>query len=164
MSLKTTYGAANRVIDTALAVVYSRVLISGNWVGTTSVASSASETYYWMWEYHRRATKSYRYVGMTDAAKDACVAAMITLYTRDLKASFWNPTTSDNHGLGSWSDDAAGQNVTASISPVKNDDGSWDVVVNVCEDDTRLRKTWQSVTPSTLFTTESQRSYDGETE
>ena len=164
MALITSYSEDNRVIDSGLTVTYSRELVSGTWVGESLVASAASNTYYFMWEYHRRATKSYRYVGMTDAAKDECLADMIELYTRNVRASFWNSTTSDGHGLGSWSEDSAGQIVVADISPVHNEDGSWDVVVNVREDDVRMRKTWNVVSPSTLFATEQQRGYDGETE
>lgn len=158
MALITQHGSANRVIDTGLTVTYDRRWISGSWAWTNSLNEGG--VYTSMQEYHRHARKSYRYVGMTDAAKDACIAAMITLYTRTTKTVFWQES-----GGGSWgSPEDCGTVLMAEISPSHNEDGSWDVVVNVDEDDVRWTKANDVRTAKSLFTFEQARSYDGETE
>ena len=109
-----------------------------------------------MMEYHRRARISFRYVGMTKAAAESCKAAMITAYTRSFKMSEWNDATTN----GSWSDSSAGEMPMAEVAVNHNDDGSYDVVVNVNEDDMRMRKISDSATYSSLFSTERARTYE----
>lgn len=156
MALITHYGPANRVIDTALTVTYSRNRITGSWGWSNGLNGGGTITA--MQEYHRRASKSYRYVGMTDAAKDECVAAMIALYTVDAYTSYWESS-------GVWKVYNCGKDLIADISPQHNDDGSWDVVVNVSEDNVRWRLYTDVISNiKTLFYYERQHDYDGETE
>lgn len=157
MALITHYGPANRVIDTALTVTYTRNRITGSWGWSNGL--NGGGTFTAMQEYHRRASKSYRYVGMTDAAKDECVAAMIALFTVDIYSTFWQSN-------GTWSPEYNfGKDLIADISPQHNEDGSWDVVVNVSEDAVRWSlPNYAYPNPKALFYHERQRDYDGETE
>ena len=62
MSLRTTDRDENIVVEEPLNVSYPTTLISGSWgYGSANVSGS----YAWMREYHRYATKRYRYVGKT---------------------------------------------------------------------------------------------------
>ena len=156
MALITHYSAANRVIDTALTVTYTRNRISGSWGWSNGL--NGGGTFTAMQEYHRRARKAYRYVGMTDAAKEECVAAMIALYTVDVYTSYWESS-------GAWQTYNAGKDLIADISPQHNDDGSWDVIVNVSEDNVRymLPNEINNIIWN-LFNYERRHDYDGESE
>lgn len=157
MSLLTSHSSANRIVDSGLVVTYSKALVSGNWSYTSA---NVSGWYNYMMEYHRRARMSLRYVGMTEAAAKDCKDAMMSAFTRSFKSSIWDGTTMG----GSWSDSSAGEVPMADVAMVHNDDGSYDVVVNVNEDDTRMRKVGESASYATLFSSERSRSYDGEYE
>ena len=154
MALLTSHSSANLVIDSALVVTYSKSLINGNWSYTSA---NVSGYYNYMMEYHRRARMSFRYVGMTKTAAEACKAAMIAAYTRSFKISIWDDTTMG----GEWSDDSAGEMPMAEVAMSHNEDGSYDVSVNVNEDDTRMRKTTTAAAYSVLFSTERSRAYEG---
>ena len=154
MALLTSHSSANLVIDSGLVVTYSKSLVSGSWA---YVSANVSGSYAYMMEYHRRARMSFRYVGMTEAAAAACKAAMISAYTRSFKISIWDDTSMG----GSWSDNSAGEMPMSEIAMSHNDDGSYDVVVNVNEDDTRMRKTTESPSYATLFSSERSRTYEG---
>ena len=149
--------AINRVVDSALVVTYSATRISGSWSYT---AANMSGSYAYMMEFHRRARKSYRYVGMTESAALACKTAMLALYTRSFKQSIWNDATAG----GAWSVESGGSMPMADVAMSHNDDGSYDVVVNVNEDDSRMLKVGTDYNYVTMFVTERQRDYDGETE
>lgn len=157
MSLRTSHTSANKVIDTGLVVTYSRQKISGSWGWTNDM--NAGGTYTHMQEYHRRATMSYRYVGMTTNAKNACVADLISKFTVDVRTPEWQSN-------GSWSSpNVVGRMLIASIAPVHNEDGSWDVVVNVNHDAVRwTMENSINIYPRTLFAFEVETDYDGETE
>ena len=157
MSLPTSHSSVNRVVDSGLVVTYSKTLVSGNWSYTSA---NVSGSYNYMMEYHRRARMSLRYLGMTEAAAKSCKAAMLSAFTRSFKSSLWDDSTMG----GSWSDSSAGEGPMADVAMVHNDDGSYDVVVNVNEDDTRMRKVGESASYATLFFSERSRSYDGEYE
>ena len=154
MSLLNSYGSDNLVIDSGLVVTYSKSLVSGGW-GYTSANVSGSHDY--MWELHRRARQSFRYVGMTYDAAQTCKTAMIAKYTRSFKMSLWDGSSMG----GSWTDNPAGSMPMAEISVAHNEDGSYDVLVNVNEDDMRMRKVDGDVSPSVPFYTEASRSYEG---
>lgn len=154
MALLAAYSSANLVIDSGLVVTYSKSLINGKWEYTSA---NVSGYYDYMWEMHRRARMSFRYVGMTKAAAEACKAAMIAAYTRQFKISIWDYSSMG----GAWSDNNGGEMPMAEIAMSHNEDGSYDVVVNVNEDDTRMRKTSESTSYSTLFYTERSRTYEG---
>ena len=153
MSLRTSYGADNRVVETDLTVSYSRRWISGSWPWTNNLNEQG--VYYSMQEYHRYARKRYRYVGMTDSAKDSCVADMIALYTRQTYMQIWNESG------GSWGNpEDSGCQLLATVTPVRNDDGSWDVEIDVNEDDVRYSRAHQKYDADELFSYEDARDYD----
>lgn len=119
-----------------------------------------SGDYLYMMEFTRHAQKSYRYVGMEESAARQCQAAMIEMYTRDFSMSIWNDATAG----GSWSVEYGGTMPMAEVAMSRNDDGSYDVVINVNEIDTRIRKVTDGGTFSVIFSSERLRGYDGETE
>ena len=145
-----TRNGSNLVIDSGLVVAYSKSLISGSW-GYTS--ANVSGNYSYMMEHHRRARMSFRYVGMTKAAAEDCKAAMLAAYTREFKMSLWDGTTMG----GEWYDDDAGEMPMAEVAVNHNDDGSYDVVVNVNEDDMRM----SMVGGTADFDDEQARVYEG---
>ncbi len=159
MALRTSHSSENRVVDSGLVVTYSVVKVNGTWSYTSA---NVEGWYYYMWELHRRARKSYRYVGMTETAARACKAAMIALYTRTVQQSFWNGDTMG----GGWTVGSGGEMPMAEIAMSHNDDGSYDVVVNVNEDDCRMAMANSSPPAfAVAFSTERlTRNYDGETE
>ncbi|MBQ2630408.1 MAG: hypothetical protein IJG13_12085 [Kiritimatiellae bacterium] len=154
MALLTSHSSANLVIDSGLVVTYSKSLINGNWSYTSA---NVSGYYDYMWEIHRRARMSFRYVGMTKDAAESCKAAMIAAYTRAFKISIWDYSSMG----GAWYDNSAGEMPMAEIAMSHNEDGSYDVVVNVNEDDTRMRKTSESTNYTLLFSAERSRTYEG---
>ncbi len=154
MALRTSHSSANLVIDSALVVTYSKSLINGNWSYTSA---NVSGYYDYMLEYHRRARMSFRYVGMTKAAAESCKNAMVAAYTRQFKMSLWDGSSMG----GAWYDNSAGEMPMAEIAMSHNEDSSYDVVVNVNEDDTRMRKTDTNPSYSTLFSAERSRTYEG---
>lgn len=156
MSLLTSHSSANRVVDSALVVTYSCSLLSGSWSYTSA---NVTGYYQYMWELHRRARKSYRYVGMTYDAAQTCKAAMLALYQRAVRTSKWR----DDVMGGQWDRTSAGNVPMADVAVAHNDDGSYDVVVNVNEDDMCMSMQ-SAIDISTYFSNESLRSYDGETE
>lgn len=160
MSLFTSHSTANKVVDTKLNVVYSRSLVQGSWTGTTTVASGNTSTYSAMMEYHRRATMSFRYIAMTENAADTCASALKALFTRDTKFSQWNPIAGTVGSLGDFDIVDSGKIPMADVAVQRNDDGSWDVVCNVSEDDARMKKPGVNTSYDTLFATENNRKYD----
>ena len=152
-----TRNGSNLVVDSGLVVTYSKSLVSGSW---SWVSANVEGTYGYMMEYHRRARMSFRYVGMTKAAAESCRDAMISAYTRSFYMSVWDGTTMG----GNWSTSSAGSQLMADIAMSHNDDGSYDVVVNVNEDDSRMLKVGDSYNYAVMFASESARDYDGETE
>lgn len=164
MSLFSSYGDNNRVIDSPLCVTYTKNRVSGNYVGETTTASGITATYTEVMEYHRRATKCYRYIAMDYGTATICRDEMIAKYSRDFKMSTWDATTSDSLGLGTFVDSDAGNMLMAEVAMARNEDGSWDVVINVNEDDVRLRKIGYATSNPFLFASERSRGYDDETE
>lgn len=152
MALKTDYSDANIIVEEPLKVTYSTQIISGSW-GWTSANVSGSYTR--MRENHRYATKRFRYVGMTHSAALTCRDAMIEKFTRDFKMSYWN---GDAIG-GEWLSMTGGTMVMADVTPEENEDGSYDVIVNVNEDDTKYTKVEVPFYPNVAFATERLRAY-----
>ena len=138
MAFKTTYGSGNLLITAGLVINYSSKMTNGSWTGTSVTASSGSVTYGYMWEAHRYARMGFRYFGMTKSAANACRDAMIAKYTRTQHVREWSPTAGT---MGDWVTNPSDANVLmAEISVEPNDDGSWDVVVTVNEDDVYMSK------------------------
>ena len=80
MALFDTWSDANKQTDSALSSTYTcerDAYVPGRWGGT-----------YW-WKITRRRTKSYRYVGMTEAAAKACVQAKLQQYCRSFVSWLW---------------------------------------------------------------------------
>ena len=154
MGLLTSWGAANRVIDQDLGITYSRQRVYQDYTYVYGVAELI--TIHSVWEYHRRATKSYRYVGMDRDTANACAAAMVTKYTRTTKVSDWNG--SGEHA-GTFSDIDGGAIPMAEIAVVHVAGCMYEVHVTVNEDDVRLSVAIVA-NPETLYSTENARDYD----
>ena len=154
MSLLTSYGASNLVVDSGLVVTYSARRVNGYWGQSSSMGFDAA-SYYHMFELARSARMSFRYIGMTPDAADACKAAMVAKYTRQQWASEWDSFN------GMWVTVAAGTVPMAEVAKARNDDGSYDVVVNVNELDTRMSLFGSEFTMSVLFYREREREYEG---
>ena len=107
------------------------------------------------WEYHRYCQKTYQYVEMTKEAAVECASDMIEKYTRRFVVSEWD-------GNGAFVDIDGGTVCMADVSIQKMQGHMYSVVVNVREDDCKLRT--NSTTPSALFTQEDRRDYDDEGE
>ena len=95
------------------------------------------------------------YVGMDLATAQSCAEAMITKYTRSTKVSDWQ---AEGQNAGTFQDVDGGTVCMADISIQQQVGHMYSVVVNVREDDVRLRTF--STTPSNLFSTENNRDYD----
>lgn len=134
MAIRTSYSSENLKIEVGLKIWTSNRLIHGTWAWESI---SLSGVHVSMWEAHRYAQQSFRYVGMTKAAADACVADMKGIYTRSIRSTRWNGAVSQ----GEWVRESGGTVIMAEISPTPNEDGSYDVVVNVNEDDVNMGKT-----------------------
>lgn len=155
MALLETYGEVNRVVETGLSVTYSKTRTFGYW---SHVMLNVDESYTEAWTYRRRATKSYRYTGMTLDAAKACAADMRDYYTRAQKVSVW-----DLNDDREFAEPAVANSLCmADIAVVPVSASMYEVRVQVNEDDERMRRA--SLAPDALFTTEKSRQYDGETE
>ena len=154
MGLLTSWGAANRVIDQDLVKTYSRQLVYQDYTYVYGIAELI--TIHSVWEYHRRATKSYRYVGMDRDTANACAAAMVAKYTRATKISDWNAT---GEHAGTFSDVDGGDIPMAEVAVVHVAGCMYEVHVTVNEDDTKTR-TNIVANLETLFATENSRDYD----
>ena len=150
MGLLTTYSAANRVVDTALQVNYSRRIVFGSW---TYVSLNVTTTYNQAWEYTRTAVKTFRYVGMDRATAEDCAADLRALFTRSTKTTVWNGST------GAFDTGDAGDILMADVVCQHEDGGMWSVTVSVNEQDTR-QSLLSNLSPSSLFAMEDARAYD----
>ena len=154
MALLTSASAVDRVVDAHLRVVYARRPIYGTW---TYVTLNITTTYTKAWEYSRVATKTYRYVGLTETAAKAKAAELNTLYTRATKVSEWDSVDGEF-------DHVDGGDVPMADIVVQLDEGeAYSVVVSVNEQDTRISLSANESFAS-LFSTEDQRTYDDGTE
>lgn len=152
MGLITSYSDANLVIEEGLTVTYSRMKIGGQW---SWVSANLSGTYYYANEYHRYATKSFRYVGMTYAAAKACRDAMIKYFTRTIKVDVWD----DSVMGGQWVTKILGTQLMAEITLTHDDACMYSVHVRVHEDDVRYAKEGDAVSPESMFIYEQSRTY-----
>ena len=152
MALKTSYSDENIIVEEPLKVTYSTQIISGSW-GWTS--ANMSGYYTRMRENHRYATKRFRYVGMTHAAALTCRDELIEKFTRNFNMSIWNGDVTD----GEWVSMNGGAMCMADVSPEENGDGSYDVIVNVNEDDTKYSRVETPFYPNVAFATERLRTY-----
>ena len=150
MSLLSTASADNLVVDAALHITYARRIVFGQW---TYVNLNMTTVYTQAWEYIRTASKTYRYVGMTEAGARAKAAALVTLYTRSTKISVWDSTA------GQFVHVDAGDVLMTEVV-VQHEEGSmWTVAITVSETDTRTTLS-SSSSFAALFATENQRDYE----
>ncbi len=152
MGLLQKYGTHNLVIDEGLTVTYSRQKISGSWGW---VSANMSGSYSWMNEYHRYATKSFRYVGMTYAAAKACQTAMIAYFERTTKINYWYDGCTD----GEWKVEDGGSILMADVRLSHDAGCMWNVSVRVNENDVRYSRADESFAAKTQFVHERSRSY-----
>lgn len=152
MSLKSSYGDENLVIDEALTVYDSTSIVSGNW-SWESISANGSFTQ--MRECHRYARKSFRYVGMTYSAASSCKTAIMTAFKRSFKNSVWDGAVNQ----GQWTVENGGSRLMAEVSMQPAGGDAWDVVVNVNEDDVRMQKVSSVYSYDTVFATEKSRTY-----
>lgn len=158
MALMTYYGPENRVIEVGKTVSYGRRRVPGVWSYFSSAATI--ETVYSAWQYTRECAMTIRYVGMTESAALQCAADMIDFYTRTVAAYDWEDA---------WMADPPADRfirktqldatiLMADVSPVHNEDGSYDVLINLREQDDRLSQTLMNA--SSAFPEADQREYD----
>lgn len=155
MALLNTATEDNRVVDTALRVVYSRRKIFGQW---TYVALNVTITVTEAWEYLRTATKTYRYVGLDEDTAGDVAAALQTLYTRTTKVSEFD-TTQGSATYGTFKVVNAGDVPMGDIMQQHEKGGMWTVAVAVNELDSRISLS-ASESFAALFAAENQRDYD----
>ena len=157
MALRTSATATNCAVDQALSVTYSKMRIPGSWSYPGSPSSTI--TFDHAWEYSRRATLAKRFVGMTKAAAEAAAASFRTSYTRDVKVSVYDGETADITGIAErFSDEDGGSILMTDIAVVHDEGDAYTVVVQVNEVDVKMRR--KSVSATSLFTVENNRSYD----
>lgn len=147
MALRTSATEDNRAVDHGKQVWYSRSMIHGRWEGPLGLMVTTLA-----WESHRYCNVSYKYVGMTYSAAQTKASALKTLYTRATKVSEWD-------GLSDFEVVDAGTELMAEIDIIHAGADAYDIIVNVREHDSRI--TTAPVDPSTQFTSEDSRQYDG---
>lgn len=152
MSLLTTATATNRIVDVALHVTYTRRRVYGSW---TYVGLNMTQTHAHAWEYVRTAQKTYRYVGLTEAAAKTIAATLNTYYTRATKVSEWDAEHDEFVHVN------AGDVPMADIVPQLEEGNMWTVSVSVNETDTRTSLS-ASESFAVLFASEALRGYDEE--
>lgn len=149
MGLLSTASAANRVTERELAVTYSVSAVRGSWSWTVlNVTYTITVAY----EYRRHATCAYRYVGMDYASAKAAADEVRSKYTR----AFW---TSGWGSGGDFETANTGTKLQGSVEVVQRAGHLYDVVVEVNEDDFRLRKS-PGLNPDAVFANENARVYD----
>ena len=141
MSLRTTYGDANKLTSTGLCVRYACEEQSGLYVFT------------------RYASKTYAYVGMTyDCAKD-CAAAKRTQYLRrHNRVSVTAPADTTTSTTGT-AENTLVYEALCTISTTHGDGDSWDVEIQVNETEQRAAES-SDVSPDSLFAAENSWDYD----
>lgn len=169
MALLTTWGNWNKVVQTALAVRYTVTQDSvrvSEWVkadpdnpeSTLQLYKTYDKTYY---RCRRRATKRYSYVGMTEAAAQACASAKAAQYTRD--CSVVSITESEDVDLMGNHPTVIGtktsKTCTSDVAAEHDEGGMWHVAISVSEDDEKPSLT-NPADVAALFAAENARNYD----
>lgn len=150
MALLTTCTAENRIVHSGKTVTYSRQKIYGSWVYLSGLTiKTESEA----WEYHRYCSLSYSYVGLTKAAAMTEATTLATTYTRATSYSAWDSSTA------AFAVKDGGSILMAEITPRQTQGDMWQVDVTVREDDSR--RSLANLDPTSFFTVENARTYDG---
>ena len=159
MGLFTTWGNANKVTTSELAVRYTVTQDSvkvSEWVkadpddaeSTLQLYKTYDKPFY---RCRRRATKRYSYVGMTHDAAVSCAAAKVAQYTRDCSVvSVEDAEEADADGsfptvIGT----KTTRTCTSDIAAEHDGGAMWRVTVNVAEDDEKPSLTAASGRSST---------------
>jgi hypothetical protein len=147
MALLQSYSAANMLVDTGLAVRYYQSMVKtarANATADNSITAYLDGKMQLVdWRVTRRATKSYKFVGMTEAAAKACADIKKRQYTRV-----------------TYTDGTPAVECVADIDVVRTDESdSWEVDINVNETDSKLTSVCVG-DPATLFETCADRDYD----
>lgn len=154
MALLSTASAANRVIERALCVTYSKPAVKGTWTWTNNanVVSWVNVAY----ECHRYASCRYRYVGMDYASAKAAADAIRESYTRAFWTSEWQ-----NSGTytGTFRDLEMGTKLQGSVEVVRREGHLYDVEVEIAEDDVKMSRD-PNASLATLFANENLRTYE----
>ena len=142
MSLKTSFGTFNKDTQTGLCICYSTSEENGLFVVT------------------RYASKTYSYVGMTFAAANKCAAAKRAQYLRKHNvASVVVNTDSEASETSYKIRNSEVYESLCSISVVHGDGDSWDVEIQVNEEESRGTDS-SSTSPESLFSAENAWDYD----
>ena len=146
-----------KIITMGKTISYSQAYVKGDW--TYNYGVSQYNHYEYAWEYHRYCQLQFMYVGMTYSAAKDCAADMISKYTREFKISEWNPPAGLTPGTEDFTDIVGGNIPMAQVLIQYVDGCTYNVIVNVSEDDMRLRIHAPN-DPASLFTSENARTYD----
>lgn len=142
MSLKTSYGDFNKDTQTGLCIRYSTSKENGFYIVT------------------RYASKTYSYVGMTYEAANKCAAAKRAQYLRKHNvASVVVNTDSDASETKYKISNSEVYESLCSISTSHGDGDSWDVEIQVNEEESRATDS-SSTSPEALFSAENAWEYD----
>lgn len=154
MALLATASAANRVIERALCVTYSKPAVKGSWSWTNNANVVTTETV--AYECHRYASCRYRYVGMDYASAKAAADTIRNSYTREFWASEW---WGSGAYTGTFQDISMGTKLQGTVEVVRRDGHLYDVEVEIAEDDVKMSLA-SSASLASLFAKENSRTYE----
>lgn len=145
----------------ALTVTYSKKLVNRSYSYTSSFGNAGSigtitKTINFVYEYHRYATRSYKYVGMSEEMAKNKLKSLIDTYNRQYWASWWN---SSGANVGKFTDFVLGKKLQANIYAQRTKGCLYEVIVNINEDDTKFDVDGKTA-PENLFKEENKRSYE----
>ncbi len=150
--INDTTTTSNLVVTEGLRVTYSKTIVKGTWTWGNDISGG---TYYQMFELHRYATKSFKYVGYTYEAAKAKRDALIKELTRTFYYSVWNGATDK----GQWDTYEGGEMLMSDITLTRDEGDSWSVNVSIREDDARTIKVGELPSFDVRFAVENKRSY-----
>lgn len=146
-NLKHVYDNSNKVTDVGLSVTYRQKFAQ---TIKTPAAGGAPEVVTNYWEVTRIAKKSYKFVGMTQAAAFECAAVKRSQYTRTFTQIHATPEeVTTNYSIECPSD----------IAPRHVGGDVWEVSIEVNEMDTTF-SIGPSANPASLFPEANARNYD----
>ena len=151
MGLLSSYNNDNKIVTQGKTISYSQSYVRGDW--SYYLTPSQMQHYDYAWCYTRNCQMSLKYVGMDYATAKQCAADMISTYTRQFKISDWDDAT------GTFSEVVGGNIPMAQCAVIQRAGDMYDVVVNVSEQDSRLRISAVN-DPASLFTDENNRTYN----
>lgn len=154
MALLATASAANRVIERALCVTYSRPAVKGSWSWTNNANVVTTESV--AYECHRYASCRYRYVGMDYASAKAAADTIRSNYTRAFWTSEWNGSGANT---GTFTKLSMGTKLQGTVEVVRREGHLYDIEVEIAEDDVKMSLS-PSASLASLFSSENARTYE----